>query len=152
MISFLINLSISANRSTRILSRIAFVQLFRKYCHLNIYSSKLWKWDTFHENGIPFHKNGIPFHLLTSLIPNFQCTVLAILLLNVFPAFLVCLIIVLHMELFSDCTVIDMILFLETSFIFKGGWLYIEFLVDSLYFFQYFEYVILLSFGLDSHW
>ena len=55
------------------------------------------------------------------------------------------------MELFSDCTVIDMILFLQTFFIFKGGWRYIEFLVDSLYFFQYFEYVILLSFGLDSH-
>ena len=55
------------------------------------------------------------------------------------------------MELFSDCTETDMILFLQTSFIFNGGWLDIEFLVGSLYFFQYFEYVTLLSFGLDSH-
>lgn len=101
---------------------------------------------------LPNYENGIPFHWFTSLISNFQCTGLPILLLNVFLAFLVCLIIILHMELFSDCTVIDLILFLQTSFIFKGGWLYTEFLVDSLYFFQYFEYVILLSFGLDSHW
>ena len=101
---------------------------------------------------LPNYENGIPFHWFTSLISNFQCTGLPILLLNVFLAFLLCLIIILHMELFSDCTVIDLILFLQTSFIFKGGWLYIEFLVDSLYFFQYFEYVILLSFGLDSHW
>lgn len=60
------------------------------------------------------------------------------------------------MELFSDCsgcTEIHMILYLQTSFLFKGGLLDIEFLVDNLYFFSTLNmlpYCLLASMATDK--